>query len=112
MALRSFVPERTENAVVKLTMDGVAYDRLKDSIDTLELKIGRVDKIDTVNITYEFTIEYYNVVNSLRSLIILLKDPSVSSAMIGSRDALNLLFVDLIDVIREAQKMLETVESQ
>jgi hypothetical protein len=107
-----FSPELTEQAVVKLTMDGTAYDRLKNDIELIGIKLDRVESSDTVEIEYTFSIEYYNIVSQLKSLIVLLNDPSVSSAMIGSYDNLNLLFVELIDAIRNVQKTLEAVESQ
>ena len=106
-------PERIENAVIKLTMDGVAYNRLKETIDASKIVINhKVANYDDVELTFEFSIEYYNIVAQLRALSVLLDDTSVSSAMIGSQDALNLLFVDLIDTIRSVQKTLETVETQ
>lgn len=105
-------PELVETAVVKLTMDGAAYDRLKIDVENLGIKLERVEKRDTVTIDYTFTIEYYNIVAALKSLIVLLNDPSVSSAMIGSRDDLNLLFVELVDAVRSVQKTLEENVSQ
>lgn len=107
-----FSPERTENAVVKLTMDGDVYDRLKNDIETIGLILDRVEKSDKVVVTYEFIIEYYNIIAVFKSLLILLNDSSVSSATIGSHDNLNLLFVDLIDTIRNVQKTLEEKVSQ
>lgn len=106
------VPERIEHATVKLTMNGAAYDRLKGDIKSMGILLDRVQEHDTVHIEYTFTIEYYNIVDALRSLIVLLNDPSVSSAMIGSRDQLNLLFVDLVDAVRTVQKTLEEKVSQ
>ena len=106
------VPERIENAVIKLNMDGEAYDRLKETVDTTGIIIGRVGKYDNVDLTFEFKIEYFNIVAQLRALAVLLNDPSVSAAMIGSRDELNLLLIDLVDAIRNVQNKLETVESQ
>lgn len=106
-------PELVEKAVVKMTMDGLAYYRLKPYIDDMGIDLhAKVVTIDTVKIDFDFTVKYYNIVDQFKALIILLNDPSVSSAMIGSREDLNLLFVELVDAIRSVQKTLEERVSQ
>lgn len=100
--------ERTEEVKIELKMPGETYHEVRNWIDALGVTgIGVVESYDTVKIDFDFTVTYYGVMKQFEALIKLMDDPRIINALIGERDNLDILFVELVDAIRGVQERVD-----
>lgn len=105
-------PECTEVVSVLMALEPSSYEKHKEAIQTLspDFQIEHIQPDDLINVSYEFSVYYFNVVKQLQAVLEICSDPDVIVA--SSCPALEAGRIVIYEALKKLDNVIQHVKGR